>query len=68
MISVKSSNLRAVDYNPSTHMLTVWFRNGTVYEYYGVLQSVFDGLLSATSKGRFHHRYIRYSYRYRRIR
>ncbi|WP_405308438.1 KTSC domain-containing protein [Methanobrevibacter sp.] len=45
-----SSNLSAVDYNPSTHTLIVWFQNGTVYEYYGVSQSVFDGLLLATSK------------------
>ncbi|WP_296789781.1 KTSC domain-containing protein [uncultured Methanobrevibacter sp.] len=68
MIEVRSSNLRAVEYNPSTHTLTIWFRNGSVYEYYGVSQNIYDGLLLAQSKGRYHHRYIKNSYRYCRIR
>ena len=68
MIPVRSSNLKAVDYNPSTHTLTVWFRSGSVYEYYGVSQNIFEGLLSAQSKGRYHHRYIKNSYQYSRIR
>lgn len=68
MMPVRSSNLRAVDYSPLTQTLTIQFHGGRVYEYYGVPQSIFDGLLAAESKGRFHHIHIRYSYRYRRIR
>ena len=68
MIPVSSSNLMSVDYNPLTQTLTVQFHGGRVYEYYGVPQNIFDGLISAASKGRFHHRYIKNSYRYRRVR
>lgn len=68
MISVRSSNLKAVDFNPLTLTLTIQFRNGGVYEYYNVPQNVFDGLLAAPSKGRFHHRHIKERYPYTKIR
>lgn len=68
MIPVRSSNLRAVDYNPLTLTLTIQFHSGRIYEYYGVPQNIFDALLAASSKGKFHHRHIKNSYRYRRIR
>lgn len=67
MIRVASSNLWAVDYNPQTRTLTIQFRSGRIYEYYNVPQNVFDGLLAAPSKGRYHHRYIK-RYSYHRIR
>lgn len=66
MIPVASSNLRAVDYNYSNGTLTILFRNGRTYEYYNVPQHIFEGLLSAPSKGRYHHRYIK-PYPYHRI-
>lgn len=66
MIPVVSSNLRAVDYNPLNGTLTIAFRNGSVYEYYNVPQYIFEGLLSAPSKGKYHHRYIK-PYPYCRI-
>jgi hypothetical protein len=68
MIAVRSSNLRAVDYNPLTLTLTIQFRGGRVYEYYNVPQNIFDGLLAASSKGKYHHRHIKERYRYCRIR
>lgn len=68
MINVSSSNLMAVDYNPQTRTLTIEFRSGRIYEYYNVAQNVFDGLLAAYSKGKYHHRYIKNRYSYCRIR
>ena len=68
MIRVSSSNLWAVDYNPQTRTLTIQFRSGRVYEYYDVGQNVFEGLLASSSKGKYHHKYIKNRYPYRRIR
>ena len=64
MIPVNSSNLRAVGYNPATQELTIEFYSG-VYTYSGVPQQIFDGLLSASSKGSYHHQHIK-QYPYRR--
>lgn len=68
MILVNSSNLRAVDYNSMTETLTIQFHSGSIYEYYYVPEYVYNGLLSAPSKGKYHHRHIRNTYRYSRIR
>lgn len=64
---VISSNLRAVDYNPLNGTLTIQFHSGSMYEYYNVPQHIYDGLLSAPSKGKYHHRHIKNSYGYSRI-
>ena len=66
MIPVVSSNLRAVDYNPLNGTLTIAFHNGRIYEYYNVPQDIFEGLISAPSKGKYHYRYIKH-YPYCRI-
>ena len=68
MEPVNSSNLRAVGYDPMTETLIIQFRSGSVYEYYYVPQYIYERLMSAPSKGRYHHRHIKNSYRYRRIR
>jgi hypothetical protein len=56
-----------VDYEPWSGTLTITFRSGAVYEYYGVPPSVCDGLLAAESPGRFHHTHIKYNYSHKRI-
>jgi hypothetical protein len=43
--------------------LTLWFTSGGQgYDYYHVPQRVFDGLLGASSKGRYFNAYIRDQY------
>ena len=64
---VDSSNLHAVDYEPWNGTLTITFRSGSVYEYYGVPAPVCDGLLAADSPGRYHHAHIKNHYSYQRI-
>jgi hypothetical protein len=59
---VVSSNLYGVDYEPWSGTLTITFRSGSVYEYYGVPATVCEGLLAADSPGRFHHEHIKYNY------
>ncbi len=66
MIPVSSSNLSAVGYENGT--LYVSFNSGSMYSYSGVPESVYNNLMSASSKGSYFATYIRKSYPYRRIR
>lgn len=66
MVPVSSSNLSAVGYDPTTRVLRIAFHSGT-YDYYDVPASTYSGLMNASSKGQYHHSYIKNNYRYRRI-
>lgn len=61
MISVASSNLSAVGYDGSA--LYVRFINGETYKYPGVPKSLYDGLMSAGSKGHYFRVHIRTTYK-----
>jgi len=61
---VSSSNLRSVGYDTSTWTLEIEFRKGRVYQYYDVPEDIYNQLVTASSKGTFHHRYIKNRYRY----
>lgn len=65
MIPVSSSNLAAVGYEAGT--LRILFNSGSIYDYYGVPESVYNGLMRASSKGNYHADFIKNSYQYRRI-
>jgi len=67
MIPVSSSNLRAVGYDEASRTLVINFHHGGSYSYSGVPKSVFDGLLSAGSKGSYHASHIKHSFPYQRI-
>ncbi|MCG3149757.1 MAG: hypothetical protein PCFJNLEI_03222 [Verrucomicrobiae bacterium] len=66
MIAVRSSNLKAVDYDDDG--LLVDFHGGRRYRFYGVPYDKFTGLLNAGSKGEYFAAHIKGRYRYRRIR
>lgn len=59
MVPVMSSDLSQVGYDPTTRQLQIVFKSGGTYLYNDVLQSEYQGLLSATSKGRYFHAYIK---------
>lgn len=65
--SLQSSNLYSAHYDADSAVLTIEFRNGRVYEYYAVPPTIYDGLMRASSKGRYHHQWIRDRYRYGRV-
>lgn len=67
-IPVTSSNLKSVGYNQSSNTLEIEFHGGRVYQYYSVSKSVYEGLMAASSHGKYHHRRIKGNYRYSRIR
>ena len=68
MIKVNSTNLSAVGYDSETNLLTIEFNDGGLYEYYNVPQNIYNELMSAPSKGKFFHRFIRDTYRTVKIR
>lgn len=53
MIPVSSSNLASVGYDYDTATLHIQFLKGGLYEYYGVPTDVYEGLLTAGSKGQY---------------
>lgn len=66
-VTVYSSNLRAVAYDPFTSTLGIIFQNNTEYHYSGVPSSVYEGLMNAASKGSYHAAFIKDRYSYRRV-
>ncbi|MDC7995325.1 KTSC domain-containing protein [Altibacter sp. HG106] len=59
MIPVDSSNLSAIGYDYETATLRIDFLKGRSYEYYGVPAELYEGLLSAGSKGQYLNMYIK---------
>lgn len=64
---VDSTNLEWVSYDEDEEKLYVQFRSGGLYEYDNVPQKVFDGLLKAGSKGRYHAVKIKWQYPYKKL-
>jgi hypothetical protein len=62
----ESSNIARFDYNNESHMLTVEFKNGATYNYYDVLEVVFEQMKAASSKGQFLAHNVKGHYRYAR--
>ncbi|TXF98942.1 KTSC domain-containing protein [Massilia arenae] len=52
-IMVTSSNIHSVGYDGENQILEVEFKNGGVYQYFGVQSSEYDEMLSAESKGKY---------------
>jgi hypothetical protein len=68
-VAVDSSSLEAVGYDEVTRRLGARFRNGGEYEYDNVPESVFRGILSASSAGQHFDRFVKKAgYRFRQIR
>lgn len=64
---VDSTNLEWISYDEDEEKLYVQFRSGGLYEYDNVPQKVFDGLLKAGSKGRYHAVKIKWQYPYKKL-
>lgn len=66
-LSVQSSNLNSVGYDPATNTLEIQFNSGGVYQYFKVPNSVYLELIKAASKGSYFHKYIKGRYQFNRI-
>ena len=65
---VASGNLQSVGYDPTSGILEIEFKNGSIYQYTGVPKGIYQELMTAPSHGKYHARYIRNRYPYSRIR
>jgi hypothetical protein len=60
--SVVSSNVVSVGYDLGTKVLEIEFKGGKVYKYPNVAQSVYLGLMSASSIGQYFAAHIKNAY------
>lgn len=65
MTHINSSNLESVGYENNT--LYIRFHSGGLYSYSNVPESVYQGLMTAGSHGRYFHYNIKGRYAYHRI-
>ena len=66
-IPVDSSNISSIGYDENSNTLEVEFNNGTVYQYFDVPISVYNGIIEASSKGQYLAQHIKGYYRYVRV-
>lgn len=64
---VSSSNLHSVGYDPDSMVLEIKFQNSGIYQYSGVPEERFLGLIRAVSKGGYFDSYIKNRYRTRKV-
>jgi hypothetical protein len=58
-VQVSSSNLATIGYDAQTKTLEIEFLNGSIYQYFNVPESLYSGLMSASSHGRYFDAYIK---------
>lgn len=63
MIAVRSSVISAIDYDGHSSTLYIKFKSGSLYKFYGVPESTFNGFLNARSKGTYFNSRIKGRYR-----
>jgi hypothetical protein len=59
MIRVNSSAMTAVGYDPLSRRMKITFTQGHTYDFCEVPQRIFDGLMRASSKGRYYNDHIK---------
>lgn len=62
---MSSSNIASIGYDSISQILEVEFLNRAIYQYYDVPETLYDGLMSADSHGKYLNEYIKkggYSY------
>ena len=62
MRPVSSSAIEAVGYDPSTRRMRIRFAGRNEYDFCGVPETVYQGLMSASSKGTYYNDHIRDRY------
>jgi hypothetical protein len=62
MVRVNSSAILAIGYDAPSRRMKITFVQGHTYDFCGVPQHVFDGLLRTSSKGGYYNDYIKDRY------
>lgn len=58
-IPVDSSNLASIGYDVASSTLEIEFNSGAIYQYYGVPENEYTGLMNASSKGSYFDQHIK---------
>ena len=66
--NVRSTNILSVGYEAESAILEIEFRNGGLYKYLNVPQTVYDEFMAAPSHGSYFHRHIKNRYKWVKIR
>lgn len=65
---VTSSNIASIGYDADQMILEVEFNYGSVYQYFDVPESVYEGLMAADSHGKYFDTYVKKAgYRYEKL-
>ncbi|MEH2127459.1 KTSC domain-containing protein [Nostoc sp.] len=64
---VSSSDLQSVGYDATTCTLEIKFHSGGIYQYLIVPETLYRGLMAASSHGKYFHAYIKDLYSYEKI-
>jgi hypothetical protein len=64
---VHSSNISSIGYVQSTQVLEIEFNSGSIYQYYNVPESIYNGLMAASSHGIFFQDHVRTVYKFKKI-
>ena len=65
--NVLSSNIDSVGYDANTNTLLVRFKRGALYGYEGITPDIYNGLLTATSIGKYFASVIKGRYPYKEV-
>ena len=65
---VKSTNIRSIGYEHESNTLEIEFHSGGIYQYFNVPQASYNGLMSASSRGSYFHKYIKDNYKWTKVR
>lgn len=66
-IAVNSSNIASVGYDPNSQTLEIEFINGGTYQYSGVPEGIYEGMMGADSKGKYFHANINKKYPFSKL-
>lgn len=64
---VNSSTIAAIGYSKPRQILEVEFISGEVYQYLGVPESIYNGIMSASSRGHYLHYQVKGIYKFRKV-
>jgi hypothetical protein len=66
-IQVNSSNIASVGYDAGSEILEIEFISGGTYQYSGVPEGVYEGMMGADSKGKYFHANINKKYPFTKL-
>lgn len=66
-ISFKATDFYEIKYNKDENKLQIEFNDGSIYQYFGVENNLFDDFIKSETQGIFFNKLIRGKFKYKRI-